>query len=149
MQTKPLTNDYDDDNHFRKPQKNRDTTTRKSANRVMSNRGPRKGIPGIDYPNFHRIPSTGFDCNEKQFPGMYADANAGCQVSQLHLAILIGQIHSNATFRASLIEDIYAFSWNHVFLKPVSFIHAVAFFFAYFLGLFIIIVTFSSSFFTA
>ncbi|KAK8777843.1 hypothetical protein V5799_020818 [Amblyomma americanum] len=78
--TKPLTNDYDDDGHFRKFRKHQDTSGRKSVQRVMGSRGPRKGIPGIDYPNFHRIPATGFDCNEKQFPGMYADIDAGCQV---------------------------------------------------------------------
>ncbi|XP_029841191.3 uncharacterized protein LOC8052172 [Ixodes scapularis] len=78
--SKPLTNDYDDDSQYRKPYKHRDSSSRKSSNRIMSNRGPRKGIPGIDYPSFHRIPATSFDCNEKQFPGMYADTDAGCQV---------------------------------------------------------------------
>ncbi|KAH9381314.1 hypothetical protein HPB48_011742 [Haemaphysalis longicornis] len=63
-----------------KVRKYQDTNTRKNVQRVSHSRGPRKGIPGIDYPNFHRIPSTGFDCNEKQFPGMYADTDAGCQV---------------------------------------------------------------------
>ncbi|KAH7948134.1 hypothetical protein HPB52_018705 [Rhipicephalus sanguineus] len=78
--TKPLTNDYDDDGHFRKGRKHQDSGGRKSVQRIMGSRGPRKGIPGIDYPNFHRIPTTGFDCNDKQFPGMYADTDAGCQV---------------------------------------------------------------------
>ncbi|KAL3213488.1 hypothetical protein MRX96_051679, partial [Rhipicephalus microplus] len=78
--TKPLTNDYDDDGHFRKGRKHHDSSGRKGVQRIMGSRGPRKGIPGVDYPNFHRIPTTGFDCNDKQFPGMYADPDAGCQV---------------------------------------------------------------------
>ncbi|KAL3197798.1 hypothetical protein MRX96_044728 [Rhipicephalus microplus] len=78
--TKPLTNDYDDDGHFRKGRKHHDSGGRKGVQRIMGSRGPRKGIPGVDYPNFHRIPTTGFDCNDKQFPGMYADPDAGCQV---------------------------------------------------------------------
>lgn len=77
---KPFSNEYDDDggSSFRK-------TTYKSerktpSSRQMFNRQPRKGVPGVDFPTFNRIPSTSFDCDEKPFPGMYADPDAGCQV---------------------------------------------------------------------
>ncbi|XP_064472993.1 uncharacterized protein LOC135387793 [Ornithodoros turicata] len=75
--TKPLSNDDDDDgNVFGKSSYKR----KNPSSRMMMNRTPRKGLPGIDFPTFSRVPVTSFDCDEKPFPGMYADSDAGCQV---------------------------------------------------------------------
>lgn len=40
------------------------------------------GIPGHDYPIYHEVPDTSFDChNVPAHPGMYANVETGCQVS--------------------------------------------------------------------
>ncbi|KAH8020339.1 hypothetical protein HPB51_000789 [Rhipicephalus microplus] len=128
--TKPLTNDYDDDGHFRKGRKHHDSSGRKGVQRIMGSRGPRKGIPGVDYPNFHRIPTTGFDCNDKQFPGMYADPDAGCQVWHMCTGVPnLGARHSflcpNGTIfneRRGVCDWCYAWSrvWEtNILLKNV------------------------------
>jgi hypothetical protein len=42
------------------------------------------GIPGIpwkDYPLYHSIPHTSFQCVYTKYPGFYADVETGCQVS--------------------------------------------------------------------
>jgi hypothetical protein len=39
------------------------------------------GIPGHDYPIYHEVPETSFDChNVPATPGMYANVETGCQV---------------------------------------------------------------------
>lgn len=39
------------------------------------------GIPGHDYPIYHEVPETSFDChNVPAIPGMYANVETGCQV---------------------------------------------------------------------
>lgn len=38
------------------------------------------GVPGIDYPLYAEIPLTTFDCRTTEYPGFYADLEAGCQV---------------------------------------------------------------------
>lgn len=39
------------------------------------------GIPGIDYPIYHTVPSTSFSCAHVPIvPGMYANVETGCQV---------------------------------------------------------------------
>jgi len=44
------------------------------------------GIPGIDYPIYHTVPSTSFSCAHVPIvPGMYANVETGCQV---HVDIL-------------------------------------------------------------
>ena len=44
------------------------------------------GIPGHDYPIYHEVPETSFDChNVPAAPGMYANVETGCQVSLLHI----------------------------------------------------------------
>jgi len=50
---------------------------------VSHHRGYFSGIPGIpwkDYPLFSSVPHTSFKCGYTQFPGFYADIEAGCQV---------------------------------------------------------------------
>ncbi|CAH0562491.1 unnamed protein product [Brassicogethes aeneus] len=38
------------------------------------------GVPGVDYPIYHRVPHTGFSChNVPVHPGMYANVETGCQ----------------------------------------------------------------------
>ncbi|KAK7074675.1 hypothetical protein SK128_023729 [Halocaridina rubra] len=43
---------------------------------------PGGGVPGEDYPILASVPDTGFDCDEQDVPGYYADTDreAGCQV---------------------------------------------------------------------
>lgn len=41
-----------------------------------------EGIPGVagkDYPILREVPQTGFECEQYQYPGYYADPEAGCQ----------------------------------------------------------------------
>ncbi|XP_064119665.1 uncharacterized protein LOC135224525 [Macrobrachium nipponense] len=50
------------------------------------------GVPGVDYPIYSRIPYTSFACKEKLPPGIYGDAEAGCQV--WHICEADGRQHS-------------------------------------------------------
>ena len=38
------------------------------------------GVAGTDYPVYNSVPDTGFDCSQQQFPGIYTDMRADCQV---------------------------------------------------------------------
>ena len=40
------------------------------------------GVAGQDYPNYHDIPKTNFECSGK-IAGYYADTDARCQVSEI------------------------------------------------------------------
>ena len=41
------------------------------------------GIPGHDYPIYHEVPETNFDCHSvPAIPGMYATVETGCQVGR-------------------------------------------------------------------
>lgn len=41
------------------------------------------GIPGVDYPVYHEVPHTSFDCRQvPATPGMYANVETGCQVRE-------------------------------------------------------------------
>lgn len=43
------------------------------------------GTPGVDYPIYHEVPHTSFDCGHvPAVPGMYANVETGCQVSKIH-----------------------------------------------------------------
>jgi len=42
--------------------------------------GPIPGIAGTDYSVYASVPETGFDCNVQEFPGIYSDTEADCQV---------------------------------------------------------------------
>ncbi|KAL7017652.1 hypothetical protein ACKWTF_010469 [Chironomus riparius] len=42
--------------------------------------GPNSGRPGIDYPNFHKIPETSFSCKEQRYKGFFGDPDTKCQV---------------------------------------------------------------------
>ncbi|EEB20045.1 conserved hypothetical protein [Pediculus humanus corporis] len=38
------------------------------------------GVPGVDYPVYHSVPHTNFDCRSvPAVPGMYANVETGCQ----------------------------------------------------------------------
>ncbi|KAK6620891.1 hypothetical protein RUM43_011189 [Polyplax serrata] len=38
------------------------------------------GVPGVDYPVYHSVPETSFDCRHvPAVPGMYANVETGCQ----------------------------------------------------------------------
>ncbi|XP_055912934.1 uncharacterized protein LOC129946687 [Eupeodes corollae] len=38
------------------------------------------GVPGVDYPLYHEVPHTNFDCGSvPAAPGMYANVETGCQ----------------------------------------------------------------------
>lgn len=38
------------------------------------------GVPGVDYPLYHEVPYTNFDCGKvPAVPGMYANVETGCQ----------------------------------------------------------------------
>ena len=39
------------------------------------------GVAGIDYPAYSTIPDTKFVCDSQEHPGLYADTDAQCQVS--------------------------------------------------------------------
>jgi len=41
---------------------------------------PIPGEAGTDYPVFSSVPDTGFNCAQQDFPGIYADTQADCQV---------------------------------------------------------------------
>ncbi|XP_068241166.1 uncharacterized protein [Palaemon carinicauda] len=51
-----------------------------------------EGIPGVDYPIYHRVPYTSFNCKDKRPPGIYADEEAECQV--WHICEADGRQHS-------------------------------------------------------
>ena len=38
------------------------------------------GQAGVDFPVLASVPDTGFDCGAQQFPGIYGDTGADCQV---------------------------------------------------------------------
>ena len=44
---------------------------------------PIPGVAGVDFPVLTEIPQTGFDCAAQDFPGIYADMDADCQVSRI------------------------------------------------------------------
>ncbi|XP_012265853.3 uncharacterized protein LOC105691740 [Athalia rosae] len=38
------------------------------------------GVPGVDYPIYHKVPETSFSCSNVPYaPGMYANVETGCQ----------------------------------------------------------------------
>ena len=41
---------------------------------------PIPGVAGTDYPVFSSVPDTGFSCAQQDFPGIYSDTAADCQV---------------------------------------------------------------------
>ena len=38
------------------------------------------GQAGVDFPVLASVPDTGFDCGAQEFPGIYGDTGADCQV---------------------------------------------------------------------
>lgn len=48
------------------------------------------GVPGHDYPIYHEVPETSFDCGQvPAVPGMYANVETGCQAYHGILAYLL------------------------------------------------------------
>lgn len=44
------------------------------------------GTPGVDYPIYHAVPETSFNCKDVPYvPGMYANVETGCQVRMVLL----------------------------------------------------------------
>jgi len=43
---------------------------------------PIPGQAGVDFPVLASVPDTGFDCGAQQFPGIYGDTGADCQVCE-------------------------------------------------------------------
>ena len=41
------------------------------------------GQAGVDFPVLAQIPDTGFDCGIQEFPGIYGDTGADCQVNKI------------------------------------------------------------------
>ncbi|RWS23480.1 hypothetical protein B4U80_03760, partial [Leptotrombidium deliense] len=39
-----------------------------------------RGVAGVDFPVYAKIPETNFVCRDMEFPGFYADMETGCQV---------------------------------------------------------------------
>lgn len=55
------------------------------------------GIPGIDYPIYHKVPQTSFSCAHVPIvPGMYANVETGCQVNVYFTFLII--FHSNGIY---------------------------------------------------
>ena len=49
------------------------------------------GVAGTDYSVYASVPETGFDCNVQEFPGIYSDTEADCQVPYLPLTNFISK----------------------------------------------------------
>ena len=41
---------------------------------------PIPGVAGVDYPTFNSVPDTQFSCSAQEYPGIFADTFADCQV---------------------------------------------------------------------
>ena len=61
---------------------------------------PIPGEAGTDYPVYSEVPDTGFNCGQQQYPGIYTDLQADCQVcserlscAHKHCFILSGVLH--------------------------------------------------------
>ena len=48
---------------------------------------PIPGEAGTDYPVYSSVPDTGFNCAQQDFPGIYADTQADCQVYLKHILV--------------------------------------------------------------
>ena len=55
---------------------------------------PIPGVAGVDYPVYNEPPYTVFQCGEQEYPGIYTDTDAGCQVF-IFLTILFQPITSS------------------------------------------------------
>jgi len=54
------------------------------------------GTPGVDYPIYHAVPETSFNCKDVPYaPGMYANVETGCQVQWLINCKIYGNIWLN------------------------------------------------------
>ena len=41
------------------------------------------GLAGTDYPVYSEVPETDFICSQQEFPGIFADVESGCQVTDI------------------------------------------------------------------
>ena len=55
------------------------------------------GQAGVDFPVLAQIPDTGFDCGIQEFPGIYGDTGADCQVNKIRpihiFSTFLGLVH--------------------------------------------------------
>ena len=47
------------------------------------------GVAGTDYSTYASVPATGFECKVQEFPGIYSDTEAECQVTDLMIIKII------------------------------------------------------------
>ena len=47
------------------------------------------GVAGTDYSTYASVPATGFECKVQEFPGIYSDTEAECQVTELMIIKII------------------------------------------------------------
>ncbi|XP_064098894.1 uncharacterized protein LOC135210040 isoform X2 [Macrobrachium nipponense] len=59
--------------------------SKERASKEESSDGPIPGTPGIDYPLYHTVPVTSFDCSTREFGGYYADPETNCQAFHICL----------------------------------------------------------------
>ena len=52
---------------------------------------PIPGEAGVDFPVLTSVPETSFDCGFQEFPGIYGDTEARCQVIIIPSFFNIGQ----------------------------------------------------------
>lgn len=58
------------------------------------------GTPGVDYPIYHAVPETSFNCKDVPYaPGMYANVETGCQA--YHICHDGREGHQGASFLCS------------------------------------------------
>lgn len=73
---------YDEYQHFQPVIGFRQPIVVKEEPKSEQNLNKIPGIPGIDYPIYHKVPPTSFSCAYVPIiPGMYANVETGCQVN--------------------------------------------------------------------
>ena len=53
---------------------------------------PIPGEAGTDYPVYSEVPDTGFNCGQQQYPGIYTDLQADCQVCSERETVMVNTI---------------------------------------------------------
>ncbi|XP_066985510.1 uncharacterized protein [Macrobrachium rosenbergii] len=64
---------------------NQSSSSKERASKEESSDRSIPGIPGTDYPLYHTVPVTSFDCSTKEFGGYYADPETSCQAFHICL----------------------------------------------------------------
>ena len=79
--------------------------TLSSPLRLDGEMGTIPGIAGTDYPAYASVPKTHFDCKYMEFPGLYSDTEAKCQV--FHLCHPNEETHSFLCPNGTLFNQQY------------------------------------------